>query len=80
MTNCDTSHRIRRMPTREGLRWRGRRYGSAALASLRRRLPPGALLTVRVDCRDGTYALVLDEGRGTWIRADLMSPATSGAG
>lgn len=79
MTNGDEPCLSQRLPTREGLRLQGQLYGSAALEALRRRLAPGAPLTIRVDPRDETYALVLDESLETWIRADLLSPVATDA-
>ncbi|MBA9067000.1 hypothetical protein FHR71_000730 [Methylobacterium sp. RAS18] len=80
MTNDDRPCRDRRVLTHQGLRWRGLRFGSLALASLRRRLGPGAHAYIRIDPTDPTCAHVLDEGCGTWIRADLLPPFASDAG
>ena len=79
MTNGDEPCLSQRLPTREGLRLRGLLYGSAALDALRRRIGPGVRISVRIDLGDPSYALVLDEGRETWIRADLLSPAATDA-
>lgn len=80
MTNGDQSCLSQRQPTREGLRLQGRLYGSAALDALRRRIGPKARISVRFDPRDESYALVLDEGRETWIRVDLLPPVAADAG
>lgn len=66
---------VRRAMTRDGIRYRGQRWNSPALAALRARLAPGADVLVRFDPTEPVQAFALDETREAWVPATLRPGA-----